>query len=73
MEKPSTPVVVLAEKDYCYGRGHLTLRIGRVDYAHPIRYDGDIFYPVQGVQLNKAGAEILHREVLVRGRRLPRS
>ena len=73
MGQLSAHVVVLAEQDYCYGRGQLTLRIDRIDHAHPIRYDGDIFYRVQGTQLNKAGAEILDREVLVRGRRLPRA
>jgi hypothetical protein len=71
MTQSSARVVVFAEKDYCYGRGPLTLRIGRIDYAHPVRYDGDVFYRVQGVQLSWTGAEILDREVLVRARRLP--
>jgi hypothetical protein len=69
----SAKVVVLAEPDYCYGRGRLTLRIRRVDYAHPVSYDGDVFYRVQGVQLSWTGAELVDRDVLVRARRLPRS
>jgi hypothetical protein len=71
MANPFAQVVVLAEEDYCYGRGQLTLRIGQVDYAHPVRYDGDVFYRVQGVQVHWTGAESVDRDVLVRARRLP--
>ena len=56
MAESSARVVVLAESDYCYGRGQLTLRIARVDYAHPIHYYGDTFYGVHGVQLSRTGA-----------------
>jgi hypothetical protein len=72
MAASSARVIVLAEQDYCYGGGPLTLRIGRVDYAHPVSYDGDVFYRVRGVQLSGTGAEIVDRDVLVRARRLPR-
>jgi hypothetical protein len=71
MAQPSAQVVELAERDYCFGRGQLTLRIRRVDYAHPVRYDGDIFYRVHGVQVTWTGAELADREVLVRARLLP--
>jgi hypothetical protein len=72
MAQSTTQVVVLAERDYCFGRGELTLRIGRVDYAHPVRYDNDTFYKVHGVQVSWTGADIAEREVLVRARLLPR-
>jgi hypothetical protein len=70
MAQSSAQVVVLAERDYCYGRGQLTLRIGRVDYAHPVRYDNDLFYLVHGVQVSWTGADVAEREVLVRARLL---
>jgi hypothetical protein len=73
MAPSSAQVVVLAEPDYCFGRGRLTLRIDRVDYAHSVPYDDDVFYRVQGVELSWTGAELGTREVLVRARRLPRS
>ena len=61
----------LDENDYCYGRGALTLRVDRIDRANPVRFDDDIWYRVEGVQIGWDGAEVGHRLVLVRVRRLP--
>jgi hypothetical protein len=47
------------------------LRVERIDRANPVRYDGENFYLVTGVQLSPSGAELRRWEVLVRGRRLP--
>jgi hypothetical protein len=57
--------VTLLEADYQYGVGPLTLRVGRIDRANPVRYDGEDFYPVQGVRIGTSGTDL--------GRRLPRS
>ena len=65
-------VIRLSEPDYCYGQGSLTIRLERVDRAHPVQYDGDTWYHARGVQIGYNGAEIGRREVLIRGRRLPR-
>jgi hypothetical protein len=62
---------VFAEADYMYGVGPLTLRIERVDRAHPIRHDGDTWLQVDGVQLGYRDAEIGRRSALIRARRLP--
>ena len=64
-------VIRLSEPDYCYGQGPLTIRLLLVDRAHPVRYDGDIWYRVEGVQLGRNGVEVGRRDILVRGRRLP--
>ena len=71
---PASPgnVIRLNEPDYCYGRGPLTIRLDRIDRAHPVHYDGDIWFSVEGVQLGSNGAELGRREVLVRGSRLRR-
>jgi hypothetical protein len=71
MTPPDARPLVLAEVDYCYGTGQITLRVERIDRANPVRYDGENFYLVTGVQLTPSGAELGRREVLVRGRRLP--
>jgi hypothetical protein len=47
------------------------LRVDRVDRAHPITYHGDTWYQFEGMQLTTGGAEIGHRNVLVRARRTP--
>jgi len=66
------PVMVLADPDYCYGTGALTLRVHHIDYSNPTHYDGEPWYPVRGVQLGHGGREFGTRDVLVRGRRIPR-
>jgi hypothetical protein len=65
-------VIRLSEPDYCYGLGPLTIRLDRIDRAHPVHYDGETWYHVEGVQLGSNGVEIGRRQLLVRGRRLPR-
>jgi hypothetical protein len=64
-------VILILEPDYQYGRGSLRLRVESVDRANPVRYDNEAWLWVEGVQLTAGGAEIGHRKVLVRGRRLP--
>jgi hypothetical protein len=63
-------VVTLAEADYCYGVGPVTLRVERIDAANPVQYDGEPWYQVEGVALRVDGSELGHRQVLARGRRL---
>jgi hypothetical protein len=72
MAAPTGTVMIFAEPDYQYGIGPLRLRVDRVDRAHPAYYDGEKWFPVEGVQLDAAGHELGRRSVLVRGRRLPR-
>jgi hypothetical protein len=62
----------LLDSDYCYGIGPLKIRAERIDYAHPVRYDGGLFYPVEGMELGRDGDERGRRQILVRGRCLPR-
>jgi hypothetical protein len=66
-------VVVILEPDYQFGMGELRLRVERVDLANPVRYDGENWYRVEGVQLTKNGAEVGARQVPVYGRRPPPS
>ena len=63
-------VMIFPEPDYQYGLGPLRLRVERVDRTHPAHYDGEKWYPVEGVQLDAAGHELGRRNILVRGRRL---
>ena len=71
MTAPAAGVVVLGERDYRFGLGNVRLRIERIDWAHPVTYDGERWYAVVGVQLRQNGTEIGRRELLVHGRRLP--
>jgi hypothetical protein len=64
-------VLDLAEPDYLYGSGPLRLRVEAVDRSDPLRYDDDDWYRVQGVQLDRAGADLHPVQVLVRSRRIP--
>jgi len=63
-------VLVLAERDYLYGAGDLTLRVQRVEREAPIAYDEQSWYYVHGTQLGHDGRELGHRVVVVRGKRL---
>ncbi|WP_433073657.1 hypothetical protein ACQP1P_25970 [Dactylosporangium sp. CA-052675] len=63
-------VLVLAERDYLYGAGDLTLRVQLVEAEDPITYDDELWYYVHGVQLAREGREVGARVVVVRGRRL---
>jgi hypothetical protein len=47
------------------------MRIEHVDRANPVRYDGETWYPVVGVQIGHNGAGRGRRSVVVRARRLP--
>ena len=63
-------VLVLSEADYRYGAGPLRIRVERIDRANPARYDGEVWYPIEGVQITGDGADVRRREVLVRATRL---
>ncbi len=60
-----------AETDYCYGLGTLTMKVDRVCWDHPIPHEGDTWLEVEGTVIDPAGRESEHRQVLVRGGRLP--
>jgi hypothetical protein len=64
-------VLTFLEPDYQYGVGPLRLRVERIDTTHPMAYEGENWYPVEGVQVGANGDELGRRRVLVRGRRLP--
>lgn len=64
-------LIVLAEADYRFGVGPLRLRVASIDWAHPMEYDGEPWYSVQGVHVGYDGAERGERLVVVRGKRLP--
>jgi hypothetical protein len=72
---PSQPsrygTLTLADADYCYGIGTLMIRVDRIDWEHPTRYDNDWFLPVEGVELSADNHERKRRQVLVRASKLP--
>jgi hypothetical protein len=68
--QPDGELLVLAEADYLYGAGRLILRVEHIDRSHPISYDGETWYRVQGVQISGCGVDVGDREAMVRGRRL---
>jgi hypothetical protein len=63
-------VVQFAESDYLYGVGLLRMRVQHIDWTAPTAYEGEDWYPVQGVEIASDGREIGARQALVRGRRL---
>jgi hypothetical protein len=67
---PAGEVLVLAEADYLYGAGRLTLRVEHIDRAHPIEYDGEPWFPVRGIEISANGVDIGKRETMVRAKRL---
>ena len=73
MPEPKPWIVEIAQEHYRYGLGLLRLRVERVDTdpRHSQTYEGEIWIPVEGVQLTKDGAEVKRRSVLVRKRSLP--
>jgi hypothetical protein len=73
MKAQPQPVAVFAEADYCYGTGPLTMRVEQIDRAAPVWYDGEKWYRVDGVEIDRSGNEFGRRQVLVRGSRLPAS
>ena len=62
--------LTLLEPDYQYGIGPLRLRLECVDWSGRMFYEGEYWYPVDGVQLDADGTELGRRQVLVRGSRL---
>jgi hypothetical protein len=67
---PGRRVSQFAEEDYLYGAGPLMIRIERVDWSEPTAYDGENWFPIEGVEMTADGREVGRRQVLVRGRRL---
>ena len=68
---PRRAVHSFAETDYCYGVGTLTLKVERIDWDHPVPYEGDTWLEVQGPVIDRTGHEGARRTVLVRASRLP--
>ena len=64
-------VLTFREIDYQYGVGDLRLRVERVDAAGATVYDGETWYPVEGIQISANDRDLGRRHVLVRGRCLP--
>ncbi|WP_213003392.1 hypothetical protein [Winogradskya consettensis] len=67
---PVGPVSCFAEPDYRFGAGPLWMRVERVDWNRPVRYDEDNWYEVDGVETTSEGREIGRRQALVRARSL---
>lgn len=63
-------VLIFGEADYQYGVGPLRLRVERIDRTHPVLFDGENWYIVEGVQISVTGIELRPRRVLVRGHTL---
>jgi hypothetical protein len=61
------PVLVLAEADYRFGAGTLRLVVTRVQWNAPQRYDGDVWYEVEGIEVTSDGREVGPRSTIVRG------
>jgi hypothetical protein len=68
---PRWPVCAFAETDYCYGIGTLTIKLDRIDWDHPVPYEGDTWLEVQGRVITRTGREGARRTVLVRAALLP--
>ena len=68
---PRWTVYAFAEVDYCYGVGTLTMKVDRIDWDHPVPYEGDTWLEVQGLVIDRAGHEGARRTVLVRTGLLP--
>jgi hypothetical protein len=62
-------VLELAEADYKFGSGRLTLRVS--DLMHTQRFPDGLWLYVRGVQLDEAGRPGSQRQVLVRVAALP--
>jgi len=68
---PAWPVYEFAESDYCYGIGPIRLRLQRVNWAQPIPHEGDMWFGVRGVVIDRLGREGAVREMLVRASCVP--
>ena len=64
------PVSHFPESDYRFGAGPLRMRVERVDWNRPVRYDDDNWYEVDGIEVTADGREIGRRQALVRARSL---
>ena len=69
-ERPDL-ILVLDDADYRYGAGALVLRVEHMDVDDAATIDGELWYPVRGVQLGSGGVQRGHRRTYVRGRRIP--
>ncbi|MEU8241004.1 hypothetical protein AB0C07_22400 [Actinoplanes missouriensis] len=67
---PERPVSRFHPEDYCFGSGPLWLRVERVHWKSAVRYQGDVWYEVDGVEVSSTGRCIGRRRVLIRARRL---
>ncbi|WP_426513606.1 hypothetical protein ACPPVO_25180 [Dactylosporangium sp. McL0621] len=63
-------ILTLAENDYLYGTGTITIRVRRMHSGALISYHDEAWYEIHGVQLGRAGRELGERTVLVRAARL---
>ncbi|GAA2631095.1 hypothetical protein GCM10010399_73910 [Dactylosporangium fulvum] len=61
-------VHIFQEADYRFGTGTLTIRVDHINWDKPDLYDGEFWYPVEGLQLSTIGVEIGQRQVMIRGR-----
>ncbi len=67
---PVGPVSLFPESDYRFGAGPLRMRVERIDWNRPVRYDDDNWYEVDGVEVTADGRDIGRRHALVRARSL---
>ncbi len=67
---PMGPITSFLETEYRFGLGTLRMRVVRVDWNRPVRYDDDTWYEVDGVEVTADGREIGKRHALVRARGL---
>jgi hypothetical protein len=58
------------QSDYCFGAGPLWLRVEHIDWAHPVSYDNDTWYEVDGIEVSSTGQDVGRRQALVRAVRL---
>ncbi|MEU7873433.1 hypothetical protein [Dactylosporangium sp. NPDC049140] len=63
-------ILTLAENDYLYGTGTITIRVRQMHSGELISYHDETWYEIHGVQLGPTGRELGERTVLVRAARL---
>jgi hypothetical protein len=68
---PRWSVHEFAEADYCYGIGTLTMKIERIGWDDPVRYENDTWLEVEGTMTDRTGQDGGRRVVLVRAAVLP--
>jgi hypothetical protein len=67
---PLGPVSSFPEADYRFGVGTLRMRVERIDWQRPLRYDDETWYEVVGMEVTADGREVGRRQTLVRARNL---